>query len=62
MADNKKIEKIEISSEVYDLTDATAIKSINGYAKSAVEGQTVTFATTPISEAEINTALGISNS
>lgn len=56
-----KIKKIQIDSSSYDIEDATAVKEINGYAKSAVDGQTVTFANQAITEAEINTALGISN-
>lgn len=56
-----KIKKIQIDSTSYDIEDATAVKEINGYAKSAIEGQTVTFANTPIPESDINSALGISN-
>jgi hypothetical protein len=60
MAD-PKIKKIQIDTTSYDIEDAAAVKEINGYAKADVEGQTVTFANTPISETEINSALGISS-
>lgn len=60
MAD-PKIKKIQIDTTSYDIEDATAVKEINGYAKSAIEGKTVTFANTPIPDAEIDAALGISS-
>lgn len=59
---NKKIKKIKIdSADAYDIEDAEAIKSINGYTKADVDAQQVTFANEPITESEITGVLNGSN-
>ena len=68
---NKKIKKINLGGTEYDICDAAAtdaaanaqttadskVATINGYAKSAIEAQTVTFANTALTQTEIENAV-----
>ena len=48
-----KIKKISIGGVARDVYDVEAAHTINGYDSKAIEAQTVTFANTAISKAEI---------
>ncbi len=58
---NKKIKKIDISGTQYDLRDATAIQTINGYELPKIQpisGEPeITFANKAITTAEIDSLL-----
>ena len=53
MAETKKIKKIKFGDQPLEVYDVDAAHTINGYDSKAIEAQTVTFANTAISKAEI---------
>ena len=68
---NKKIKMITLGSETYDIYDAAAttaannaqstanskVATINGYSKTDIEAQTITFANKALTQTEIESAV-----
>ena len=57
MPEKKYIKQIKLGSDSLNIKDTEAVSSINGYANSSINDGSVTFANTPIPEADIDDIL-----